>query len=163
MPYYQASVFQSSQLEHGTRFHFRDPHDSQPGWIWGTIALPDTMDLATTDREIIMHIWESINAGLVNWGSSAMHGLGIRCISFPIQLDTPRQCLDMLMLQIQSVALWYVEYIVMNVITIDKGMLFMFCEGPPEREDQLLIEPLHWGKPGYAVADPWSTTTELQD
>ncbi|KAJ5159169.1 uncharacterized protein N7500_008820 [Penicillium coprophilum] len=154
MPYYQASVFQSNQLEHGTRFHFRDPHDSQPGWIWGTIALPDTMDLATNDKDIIMHIWESIEAGLVNWGNSAMHGLGIR---------HPRQGLDLLMLQIQSVALWYAEYIIMGSITIDKGMLFMFCEGPPEREDQLLIEPLHWGKPEYAVANPWCTTTELQD
>ncbi|KAJ5827712.1 hypothetical protein N7447_004475 [Penicillium robsamsonii] len=163
MPFYQASVFQSSQLEHGTRFHFRDPHNSQPGWIWGNVALPNTMSIATDDREIAIHIVETIQAGLVTWTTDALHGRGHMCVSFPIKIETPEQDAEMLRIQIQIVALWYVKFINLESISIDKHMVFLSREEPSEREDQLLIEPAHWGKPVYAVVNPWSATTELQD
>ncbi|KAJ5494724.1 hypothetical protein N7463_010811 [Penicillium fimorum] len=163
MPFYQASVFQSSQLEHGTRFHFRDPHNSQLGWIWGNVTLPDTMSIATDDREVIIHIAETIEAGLVTWTIDALHGLGNMCVSFPIRIETPEQAAEVLMLQIQIVALWYVEFINLGIISIDKHMVFLSREGPSEREDQLLVEPAHWDKPVYAAVNPWSATTELQD
>ncbi|KAJ5359926.1 hypothetical protein N7517_009117 [Penicillium concentricum] len=163
MPFYQASVFQSSQLEHGTRFHFRDPHNSQLGWIWGNVALPDTMSIATDDREIIVHTRETIKAGLVTWTTNALHGLGNMCISFPIKIEVPDQGAEILMLQVEIVALWYEELIAQGIISIDKHMLFLSREGPSEREDQLLVEPVHWNKPQCAVANPWSAPPEVQD
>ncbi|KZN83527.1 hypothetical protein EN45_106260 [Penicillium chrysogenum] len=51
MPFFQASVFQSTQPDHDRRFHFKDPHNSQPGWVWGTVALPDTIGVATETPE----------------------------------------------------------------------------------------------------------------
>ncbi|KAJ5185967.1 hypothetical protein N7472_010807 [Penicillium cf. griseofulvum] len=142
MPFYQPSIFQSSQLEHGRRFHFRDPHNSQLGWIWATVTLPDTMGIGTSDKEIICHICETIAAGLVK---------------------TPEQDLDTLMFQVEDAALWYVRFICAETITIDKEMLFLSRQPPSDRESQLLIEPLYWDKPDHAIANPWSTATKLRD
>ncbi|KAJ5799182.1 uncharacterized protein N7518_001250 [Penicillium psychrosexuale] len=162
MPFLQASVFQSSQLEHGHRFHFKDPHNSQPGWLWGTVTLPDTMGLGTSDKEIIVHICETIAAGLVTWGDSAMHGLGKYCISFPIKLETPRQDLKRLMIQVEYAALWWVSFIRAETVSIDKHMLFRARQPPRDREDQLLDVPFHWDKPDYTALNPWSVVTVLR-
>ncbi|CAG8885804.1 unnamed protein product [Penicillium egyptiacum] len=161
MPSYQASVFQSSQLEHGRRFHFRDPHNSQPGWIWGTVTLPDTMGVGTDDREIILHICDTIAAGLVSWGYRAMHGLGNYSVSFPIKVETPEQNLERLMALIDYAALWWVSFIRDGNVSIDKHMLFRARQPPPDRDDQLLEVPLHWDKPKYTVLNPWSAITVL--
>ncbi|OQE77434.1 hypothetical protein PENNAL_c0062G09692 [Penicillium nalgiovense] len=144
MPSYQASVFQSSQLEHGRRFHFKDPHNSQPGWVWGTVTLPDTIGVRTDEKEIIFHICEAVVAGLVSWGDRAMHGLRNYCISFPIKVETPEQDLERLLDQVEVAALWWAR------------------QPPPNREDQLLDVPLHWNRPKYTVLNPWSAVTVLR-
>lgn len=162
MPFSQASIFQSSQLEHGRRFHFRDPHNSQAGWCWGTVALPDTMGTGTSDLEIILHICDTIAAGLVTWGDSAMHDLGKYCVSFPIKLETPEQDLERLMLQVEYAALWWMSLLRAETVSIDKHMLFRARQPPSYPEDQLLDAPLHWDKPKYTVQNPWSAVTVLR-
>ncbi|OQE14302.1 hypothetical protein PENFLA_c039G05408 [Penicillium flavigenum] len=141
MPSYQASVFQSSQLEHGRRFHFKDPHNSQSGWVWGTVTFPDTMGVATDEKEIILHICEAVVAGLV---------------------ETPEQNLERLMDQIQDAAMWWVRLIRAETVSIDKHMLFQARQPPPDRDDQLLDVPLHWKRPKYTVLNPWSAVTVLR-
>ncbi|KAJ5951398.1 uncharacterized protein N7479_009811 [Penicillium vulpinum] len=162
MPYYQASVFQSSQLEHGRRFHFKEPHTSQGGWIWGSVTLPDTMDIHSDDREIIIHICNTIAAGLVTWGDRSLHGLGFNSVSFPIRIETPEQDLDELMFQVEYIALWWVPWIQSGTVTIDKHMLFVAKQPSSEREDQLLDIPLNWDQPEEMIADPWCAVTELR-
>ncbi|CAG7963367.1 unnamed protein product [Penicillium nalgiovense] len=162
MPSYQASVFQSSQLEHGRRFHFKDPHNSQPGWVWGTVTLPDTIGVRTDEKEIIFHICEAVVAGLVSWGDRAMHGLRNYCISFPIKVETPEQDLERLLDQVEVAALWWVSLVRSETVSIDRHMLFQARQPPPNREDQLLDVPLHWNRPKYTVLNPWSAVTVLR-
>ncbi|CAI7582998.1 unnamed protein product [Penicillium glandicola] len=161
MPHFQASVFQSSQLEHSHRFHFKDPHNSQPGWIWGTVALPKTMGIGTSDKEIIVHICETIHRGFVTWSGSSMHGLGKTCVSFAIKLETPQQDLKTLMIQLEYAALWWVDFICAESVSIDKHMLFRARQPPPDREDQLLDMPLYWDKP--SAVNLWSSVTVLKE
>ncbi|CAP92896.1 hypothetical protein PCH_Pc16g02260 [Penicillium rubens Wisconsin 54-1255] len=148
MPFFQASVFQSTQPDHDRRFHFKDPHNSQPGWVWGTVALPDTIGVAT--------------AGLVSWGDRATHGLGNYCISFPIKVETPEQNLERLTDQVQDAAMWWLRLVRDKSVSIDKHMLFQARQPPPDRDDQLLDAPLHWERPKYTVPNPWSAVTVLQ-
>ncbi|CAI7592136.1 unnamed protein product [Penicillium viridicatum] len=153
MPIFQPSVFQSSQFEHGHRFHFKDPHNSQPGWIWGNVALPDTMGMDTSDLEII---------NLVGWSDTAQHGLGKYCVSFPIQMETPLQDKKRLMFQVEYVALWWVKLVRAGTVSIDKHFLFRARQAPEYPEDRLLDAPLHWRKPEYTVLNPWSAVTVLR-
>lgn len=126
------------------------------------MTLPDTMGLGTSDKEIIVHICETIAAGLVTWSDSAMHGLGKYCISFPIKLETPKQDLKRLMIQVEYAALWWVSFIRAETVSIDKHMLFRARQPPPDREDQLLDVPFHWDKPDYTALNPWSVVTVLR-
>ena len=162
MPFFQASVFQSTQPDHDRRFHFKDPHNSQPGWVWGTVALPDTIGVATGEIDISYHICEAVVAGLVSWGDRAMHGLGNYCISFPIKVETPEQNLERLTDQVQDAAMWWLRLVRDKSVSIDKHMLFQARQPPPDRDDQLLDAPLHWERPKYTVPNPWSAVTVLQ-
>ncbi|KAF7520158.1 hypothetical protein PCG10_009340 [Penicillium crustosum] len=162
MPNFQPSIFQSSQLEHGHRFHFKDPHNSQPGWIWGNVALPPTMGMDTSDLEIIVHVCNTIAENLVGWSDTAQHGLGKYCVSFPIQMESPQQDKKRLMFQVEYAALWWVNLVRAGTVSIDKHFLFRARQPPVYPEDRLLDTPLHWRKPEYMVLNPWSVVTVSQ-
>ncbi|KAJ5286146.1 hypothetical protein N7524_001452 [Penicillium chrysogenum] len=140
----------------------RTPHNSQPGWVWGTVTLPDTIGVATGEIDISYHICEAVVAGLVSWGDRAMHGLGNYCISFPIKVETPEQNLERLTDQVQDAAMWWLRLVRDKTVSIDKHMLFQARQPPPDRDDQLLDAPLHWERPKYTVPNPWSAVTVLQ-
>lgn len=151
MPSYQASVFKDKS----SRFHFKDPHNTQSGWRWATVSLPKHLDMSSSGDKIMSHIHDSIRKRKVAVTDRAMHGVGARCISLPIKQEASQDLAKFMELA-ENLASWWWNLVTSKVVRLDIHMVFRAREPPADSDFDLLDVPPTWEKPASSSPDLWS-------
>ncbi|KAJ5772859.1 hypothetical protein N7457_007755 [Penicillium paradoxum] len=154
MPVYQASAFKPAN----SRFHYKDPHNDQPGWSWVTVYIGENFNLESSAETIMMCVIQSIKDNEAVVTTHAMHGMGARCISLPIK--ETGQDLAMFMVMAQAVALWWFEMISLERVTLDLHMIFQAQEPPTDSDYDLLDVLPSWNKPEYSCLNLWDEVVQ---